>query len=714
MHKTIHLTWQLKAGVSTAAMMAAAFAFMPGDARAQSCTTTNNLQGLADGTVVTCPSSNQLGFPGGVDQGAFGVPDGSILTFVNNGNNPTHQQWNYIDPAGNNTFVFLSGDYNLINGLGGTTVLEGKALLGLGGAGSCGVGGLVCPGGVENLFPGFGNVTSGSGSGSVSDVAYPTGGSYPTTEPGAPGGLADNVFDPLLCDQGGGCGSSPFNYGVNVIDSSLTAPTFFHSGEGDITIDGVGLAESSSLSPTIAFVPLSEAPFTDSTSLVGDSAISGNTASSLNDLLGGPEFGSSLGGGRFMNVDPQINENFEACQDNFGSCSLIVNEGGGALVIHYPPTIRGGESGRETSTDATSLAPTSDSITVIGNGFEGYGEEPIAFETESLLISVPQTIVSTEGGGLMMLGGSTTTLNNDPGALVDAGELFEAHDRADLLLQNQMNLGGGGNAGASSSFSYPSTDGSFLFTANDSPFGVITPIPPPGSTTFETENGGRIHVDGSVSGLPGAEGVDTTVSTENRGDGGTSFVLIFSEPMDKDTIEDNFTIRSFDSTVIALDGTTISGNTATPDSSNIWDQGGYDVDWNSDDTEVTFTFREREIIDEGWRLLGSSVFVTFEEDAEPDNDLVGWRADFNTPVIIESPDDTTPADPDLAESAQSNPEPEYDSSFSTALFIIEIINRIEEDGGVAASRATDVNTVGAPNFESDDGLESGNTASWSP
>jgi hypothetical protein len=433
-------------------------------------------------------------------------------------------------------------------------------------------------------------------------------------------------------------------------------------------------------------VPLSETPFTDST-LVGDNSdIPENTASSQNELFGGPEFATSLTGGGTMNIAPQINENFEACQSNFGTCSLIVNEGGGALVFHYPPTISGEEANSETGTDETSFMPASDSLTVIGHGFEGFEDETIGIETPRLFISVPQTIASTEGGGLMMLGGAATG-SNDPGALVDAGSLFEAHELGDLLLQNQMNMAGGGNAGASSSFSYPSTDGSFLFTGNDSRFGVVTPVAPPGSTTFETGNGNRVHVDGSVSGLPGAEGVDSTVSVKNRGDGGTSFVLLFSEPMDKDTVEDNFTIRSFDSTVIALDGGTISGNTATPNNSDIWDQGGYDVDWNSDDTEVTFTFSERQLPSDG---DSEDFLVSFDGQA---NDPAGWRADFDTPMVLVMPD-------------------EVDSASQTAIFITLLIRAMESDPQAAATRITDLETVGSPNFDFEGGFESGNTASW--
>lgn len=206
---------------------------------------------------------------------------------------------------------------------------------------------------------------------------------------------------------------------------------------------------------------------------------------------------------------------------------------------------------------------------------------------------------------------------------------------------------------------------------------------------FETGNGNRVHVDGSVSELPGAEGVDSTVSVENRDDGGTSFVLTFSAPMDTDTVEDNFTIRSFDSTVISLDNATISGNTATPNNSSIWDQGEFDVDWNSDDTEVTFTFSERQLPSEG---DGENFLVSF--DGQADDDPVGWRADFNTPLAI-----ANSTDPDGASQA--------------GIFITRLIRAMESDPQAAATRITHLETVESPNFDFDDGFDSGNTSSWS-
>lgn len=54
-----------------------------------------------------------------------------------------------------------------------------------------------------------------------------------------------------------------------------------------------------------------------------------------------------------------------------------------------------------------------------------------------------------------------------------------------------------------------------MFTANGSGFGVISPVPPSGSTTYESENGNRFHNDESLSELPEMEGVDTSLSVQN-------------------------------------------------------------------------------------------------------------------------------------------------------------------------------------------------------
>ncbi|MBT9545529.1 MAG: Ig-like domain-containing protein [Candidatus Sericytochromatia bacterium] len=91
----------------------------------------------------------------------------------------------------------------------------------------------------------------------------------------------------------------------------------------------------------------------------------------------------------------------------------------------------------------------------------------------------------------------------------------------------------------------------------------------------------------------------------------TSFVLKFSEPMDKKTAEDTFTVRSFNSRKMTVDAgnlrvaggaNTLTGNglIATnfvgANSSKVWDKDAFNISWNSDDTEVTFSFKEEKLL----------------------------------------------------------------------------------------------------------------------
>lgn len=77
---------------------------------------------------------------------------------------------------------------------------------------------------------------------------------------------------------------------------------------------------------------------------------------------------------------------------------------------------------------------------------------------------------------------------------------------------------------------------------------------------------------------------------------GTSFVLTFSEPMDRSTVVDNFELRTYTSEKLSADTSvdtytlvgshTIDSTTGT----RIWDKSAFNVTWNNDDTEATFTF----------------------------------------------------------------------------------------------------------------------------
>lgn len=106
---------------------------------------------------------------------------------------------------------------------------------------------------------------------------------------------------------------------------------------------------------------------------------------------------------------------------------------------------------------------------------------------------------------------------------------------------------------------------------------------------------------------------EVTVVTPGRNAAGvsptTSFVLRFSEPMDRATVVDNFEIRTFtseklsvdtrtglnpDFTVLGADG--INSIETPANHTRIWDKAAFNVSWNSDDTEVTFSFREERML----------------------------------------------------------------------------------------------------------------------
>jgi len=123
--------------------------------------------------------------------------------------------------------------------------------------------------------------------------------------------------------------------------------------------------------------------------------------------------------------------------------------------------------------------------------------------------------------------------------------------------------------------------------------------------------------DGSVTGFSAAynalsdkpEVVMVTPARNGSGvDPKTSFVLKFSEPMDKKTAEDTFTVRSFNSRKLTVDAgnttrtNTVTGNGAVAtnflasNSTQIWDKDAFNISWNSDDTEVTFSFKEEKLL----------------------------------------------------------------------------------------------------------------------
>ncbi|PIQ23526.1 hypothetical protein COW64_24130, partial [bacterium (Candidatus Blackallbacteria) CG18_big_fil_WC_8_21_14_2_50_49_26] len=82
----------------------------------------------------------------------------------------------------------------------------------------------------------------------------------------------------------------------------------------------------------------------------------------------------------------------------------------------------------------------------------------------------------------------------------------------------------------------------------------------------------------------------------------TSFVLKFSEPMDRQSVEDTFSIYSFNAPKLSVDAgnpsrtqtlkgnANLSTNFLPGNSTLIWDKDAFNISWNSDDTEVTFSF----------------------------------------------------------------------------------------------------------------------------
>jgi len=82
----------------------------------------------------------------------------------------------------------------------------------------------------------------------------------------------------------------------------------------------------------------------------------------------------------------------------------------------------------------------------------------------------------------------------------------------------------------------------------------------------------------------------------------TSFILKFSEPMDRKSVEDTFSVYSFNARKLSVDAgnpsrtqtlkgnANLSTNFLPGNSTLIWDKDAFNISWNSDDTEVTFSF----------------------------------------------------------------------------------------------------------------------------
>ena len=96
---------------------------------------------------------------------------------------------------------------------------------------------------------------------------------------------------------------------------------------------------------------------------------------------------------------------------------------------------------------------------------------------------------------------------------------------------------------------------------------------------------------------------EVTMVTPGRNAAGvdpaTSFVLTFSEPMDRATVVDNFEVRAFTTETLSVDDDqTLKGSAEIKNTNGtrVWDKAAFNASWNSDDTEVTMTFREERML----------------------------------------------------------------------------------------------------------------------
>ena len=343
----------LRSGVSVVAL-AEAWA-LPGTAQAQTCGTGATIDGVGPGTAVTCPGGTQLDFPGAVVVGPFTIPNGSTLTGLATGTNPTHQGWSYTDPSGNPFTVFIQGTYNLRNGIGGTTVLDGPNILGLSGAGSCGAGAQLCPGPNLGLGPSISNASGGGGGGVSGGFLLPT----------------------------------------------VTLPP----------------------SGAMSFVEASDADLTGVACGGGGWGCSGETTESLASF--------------FEGIDPAVADAYDRCSESGGSCTyVLLPEDGDAGTFHYGPVVDAVEPARSVPADSD------DTITITGLHFDDH------------LYSDPS--------------GTNVYFATDPAVDTDMiADLLKRHtENVQLLLgSSQQNEAGASGGGVQSSFSLPSADGQFLFTA---------------------------------------------------------------------------------------------------------------------------------------------------------------------------------------------------------------------------------------------------------
>lgn len=85
-------------------------------------------------------------------------------------------------------------------------------------------------------------------------------------------------------------------------------------------------------------------------------------------------------------------------------------------------------------------------------------------------------------------------------------------------------------------------------------------------------------------------------------DPATAIVLKFSEPMDTDTVEENFAVYAASTETLSVDATDPTFNKAFDNAqdtspavnSKVWDESAFNISWNAEHTEVTFSFKDEQ------------------------------------------------------------------------------------------------------------------------
>lgn len=172
-----------------------------------------------------------------------------------------------------------------------------------------------------------------------------------------------------------------------------------------------------------------------------------------------------------------------------------------------------------------------------------------------------------------------------------------------------------------------------------SPTPFVQPtLRPPGSNSSATGNTFSATYN-ALNELP--EVIAVTPGRNGSGvDHRTSFVLKFSEPMERKSVEDTFSIRSFNNRTLTVDSDnqrltggkahTVTGNgtVALLEGTPIYDKSAFNTSWNSDDTEVTFSFKEELILptDKDSNLVPDYrvAFQSLNTGERTLRDKVGW------------------------------------------------------------------------------------------